>query len=272
MAVNTAKRFNFVMEHILRYNNNDRQYLKHAFTLVELAIVMIVIGLVIGSVMLGQTMIKSANIRATIGQVEQFKTASTTFKIKYNCMAGDCDNATSFLSGTSNGNGTYKIDGSAARHTDTEGLLFWQHLALAGLIQGNYTTVAPGTVYVPDVNFPSSKMGGNFGVWNLQAYNAGGVYPVSGRLFPANYGNNIILGKAWGDLTSKIPLDRILSGYDAFAIDSKFDDGLPAYGTIVTWQNTSGYSGSCASTDVASTAIYSKTDNIRCGLFFINAF
>ncbi len=217
-------------------------------------------------------MIRMSEIRATMAQVEQFKTASNTFKIKYNCLAGDCSVATSLLSNTANGNGNYKIDGTAARHTDTEGLLFWQHLALAGFITGAYTTVAPGTAYVADVNFPSSKLGGVFGAWSLQAYNAGGAYPASGKLFAANYGNNIILGKAWSDLSSKIPLDKFITGYDALAIDTKYDDSLPAYGNIITWQNTSGYSGGCPTTDVASTAVYTKTNNRTCALFFINAF
>ncbi len=232
---------------------------------------MVIIGLIIGGVMLGQTMIKNANIRSVISQVEQFKTASNTFKIKYNCMAGDCANATSLLTGTANGNGNYRFDGGAARHTDMEVLLFWQHLGLAELIPGSYTTTAPGATYVPDVNFPSSKMGGNYGAWSLQAYNAGGAYPAFGKLFPANYGNCLILGKPWGDTSSKIPLVSVISGYDALTIDTKFDDGLPASGNIITWMNTSGYSGGCPTTDDPTTAVYTKTNNITCSLFFLNA-
>jgi prepilin-type N-terminal cleavage/methylation domain-containing protein len=250
----------------IKYN-----YHQNGFTLIELAVVMIIIGLIIGGVMLGHTMVKSANIRSVMAQVEQFKTASNTFKTKYNCMAGDCANATSLLSGTANGNGNYRFDGGGARHTDNEVLLFWQHLSYAQLIPGNYTTVAPGAVYVADINFPSSKLGGNYGVWDLRAYNSGGAYPASGKLFPANYNNNIILGKPWGDTSSKIPLVNVMSGYDALEIDTKFDDGLPAYGNIITWMNTSGYSGGCPTSDTPATAIYTKTNNITCSLFFLNA-
>jgi prepilin-type N-terminal cleavage/methylation domain-containing protein len=113
----------------IRYN-----YQKNGFTLVELAVVMVIIGLVVGGIMLGQTMIKSSNIRSVIAQVEQFKTASNTFKTKYNCMAGDCAYATSLLTGTANGNGNNRFDGGGARHTDNEVLLFWQHLSYAQLI------------------------------------------------------------------------------------------------------------------------------------------
>lgn len=263
------------MERILHCSHSKGQYIKYGFTLVELSIVLVIIGLVIGGIVFGRDMIRMSEIRATIVQVEQFKAASNAFKLKYNCIAGDCANATSFLSGTADGNGNKIIDGGAARYNDTESNLFWQHLALAGFIQGSYTPTISGATYQADINFPSSKLGGGFGAWNLQAY-AGGGLVGSGKLFPAQYGNNFLLGTPWTDSSARMPLRPVMSGFDARRIDGKYDDGLPAYGSIVTWENTSGYSFSCASTDVASTAVYNDTTNystsIKCGLFFLNAF
>ncbi len=264
----------FVMKNI--FKNINKKSPKSGFTLVELAIVIVIIGLIIGGVMFGRDMVRMSEIRATIAQIEQFKAASNAFKLKYNCLAGDCINATSFLSGTSNGNGNDKIAGAVFQFNSNEYIYFWQHLALAGLIQGSYTTTVSGTTYQPDINFPSAKLGGGFGVWNIQAYAGGGAIG-GGKLFPAQYGNTLLLGKQWVDASSSMPLIGIMSGFDARRIDTKYDDGLPAYGTIVTWQNTSGYSSSCSSTDVASTAVYLNTttyslSGIRCSLFFINAF
>ncbi len=109
---------------------------KSAFTLIELSIVLVVIGLVISGILLGQTLISGYQIRATMAQVEQLKTASNTFKLKYNCLAGDCANASIFLSGASNGNGNNKIDSAVFQFNAVEYLYFWQYLSQAGLIPG----------------------------------------------------------------------------------------------------------------------------------------
>ena len=68
-----------------------------AFTLVELSIVLVIIGLIIGGVMVGQDLINAAKIRQQITQLEQIETQINTFKVKYNCLPGDCANATDFL-------------------------------------------------------------------------------------------------------------------------------------------------------------------------------
>lgn len=244
------------------------------FTLIELSIVLVIIGLIVGGILLGLDMIKAANIRTTMGQVEQFKTASKTFTLKYNCLSGDCINASSLLTGATNGNGdgVVGIAGITSQYAANEILYFWIDLGLANLIPGSYSASVTGTQYLPDYNFPSAKVGGGFGAMGLQVFNGVGGSIGSGKLFPANYGDTLLLGKQWGDASSRAPMNELLSGYDAYTIDLKFDDGFPAYGNIVTWQNTSGYSSGCASSDTASSAIYTKTSSIRCSLFFIRAF
>jgi prepilin-type N-terminal cleavage/methylation domain-containing protein len=260
---------------------------KNAFTLIEMSIVLVVIGLVISGILLGQTLINSYQMRATMAQVEQFKTASNTFKLKYNCLAGDCSNASSLLTGASNGNGNNKIDG-ASEVLANEYFYFWQHLSLSGFIPGAYTSTPPGPVYGSGVNFPASKYGNGFSSWNsyngggfgalsLRAYEGGGAFSVTGLLFPAKYGNSLMLGSPWVDLTSNIPIMNLFPGRDARAIDSKFDDGLPGGGAIMSWANSSEFGGECASTDDPKTAVYLDTTGFntfdaRCVLLFPNAF
>jgi len=260
---------------------------KNAFTLIEMSIVLVVIGLVISGILLGQTLISGYQIRATMAQVEQFKTASNTFKLKYNCLAGDCANASSLLTGVSNGNGNNKIDGPSAV-LNNEYFYFWQHLSIAGFIPGAYTSTPPGSVYASGVNFPASKYGngfsswnsyngGGFGAWNLQAYEGGGTFIGTGLLFPAKYGNTLMLGSPWPDLTVNVPIMNLFPGRDARAIDLKFDDGLPAGGAIISWAYSSEYGGECASTDDPKTAVYLDTTGFdtydaRCILLFPGAF
>ena len=68
-----------------------------AFTLIELSIVLVILGLIVGGILTGQTLIHQAEIRSQIKQFQDYTLAYNTFKLKYNCVAGDCSNATSFL-------------------------------------------------------------------------------------------------------------------------------------------------------------------------------
>src|SRR5688572_21710023 len=74
------------------------------FTLIELSIVLVIIGLLVGGVLVGRDLIKAAEIQKVISQAEQYKTVFYTFKNKYNCIPGDCRNATTFF-GTPTGIG-----------------------------------------------------------------------------------------------------------------------------------------------------------------------
>ena len=60
------------------------------FTLVELSIVLVIIGLIIGGVLVGKDLIANAEIRATVSVYQQLDAAVNTFKTKYNCLPGDC--------------------------------------------------------------------------------------------------------------------------------------------------------------------------------------
>lgn len=64
------------------------------FTLLELSMVLVIIGLIVGSVMVGQELIRNAEVRATLKQIEQIETAVNNFRLKYNCLPGDCASAT----------------------------------------------------------------------------------------------------------------------------------------------------------------------------------
>ena len=67
-----------------------------AFTLIELSIVLVIIGLIVGGVLVGQDLIVAAKNRALLSQVEEIDTAINTFRLKYNGLPGDLNNAESF--------------------------------------------------------------------------------------------------------------------------------------------------------------------------------
>ena len=63
--------------------------MKHGFTLIELSIVLVIIGLVTGSVLVGRDLIRASEVRAQITQIEKYQTAVNTFKGKYGYLPGD---------------------------------------------------------------------------------------------------------------------------------------------------------------------------------------
>ena len=56
---------------------------RSGFTLIELAIVLVVIGLITGGILVGQDLIQAGQLRSVISQVEKYETAANSFKLKY---------------------------------------------------------------------------------------------------------------------------------------------------------------------------------------------
>ncbi len=78
----------------LRRNDNSPDLrnkcgVTRGFTLIELSIVLVIIGLLVGGILVGRDLIKSSEIRAQIKQFEEFKTAANAFKTKYGYLPGD---------------------------------------------------------------------------------------------------------------------------------------------------------------------------------------
>ncbi len=83
------------------------------FTLIELSIVLVIIGLVIGGILAGQALIKQAEYKNQMNQLEAIKKAHYTFITKYNCIPGDCPRMSTFFSEISsldNGDGDDRLE------------------------------------------------------------------------------------------------------------------------------------------------------------------
>ncbi len=102
------------------------------FTLIEIAIVLVIIGLLLGGILKGQELITSARVRNLIAQLDGTKAAFFGFQDRYRALPGDFTLATTQVPGaTQNGNGDGQIVG-------TESIAVWDHLSHAGFINGTY--------------------------------------------------------------------------------------------------------------------------------------
>jgi len=67
---------------------------RSAFTLVELSIVLVILGLLVGGTLTGQSLIHAAELRSVVKDYEKYKTAMHVFEDKYFALPGDMTNAT----------------------------------------------------------------------------------------------------------------------------------------------------------------------------------
>lgn len=255
------------------------------FSLVELSIVLVILGLLTGGILGGQQLIRAAEMRAVTSEHESWVTASHTFRSKYMALPGDMRNATQFwgradngtfsgqcaspTSDTGTGTQTCNGDGNGFINykgaTPNETFRFWQHLANAGLIAGTYTGVAgPGGFlhHIYDENYPNSKTGN--GGWFPASDDS---HPGSPSVWPGNYGNYLFIGSPIADAH---PFGPVFTPQELWNIDQKLDDGKPATGKVlshdIVWCTT-------GSVPADSDAEYDVGDDrLLCSAWFAKSF
>ncbi len=231
------------------------------FTLVELAIVLVIIGLIIGGVLVGQDMIKGAEVRATAGQFEKYSAAVNTFKDKYRQIPGDITPAAATQFGLTTsvartvGNGNGMIQDTATVPSNTllggETTNFWVDLSLANMIDGSFGTLSNAALATTeDINnyLPPARMGrGNY----LAAYADKGY----------NYYQIIGMGSAIA--TAGTPTTRkAITPQEAYNIDSKLDDGKPLTGSTIAMLTT-GLAATDPGTAVAANGVCVDATNLN---------
>ncbi len=258
---------------------------RKGFSLVELSIVLVILGLLTGGILAGQSLIRAAELRAVTTEFQRYTTASYSFRDKYFAMPGDWNNAqavwgaqgtncsgtvtTLATTGTCNGDGDGNI-GYPGASMSAEAFQFWRQLALAGLIEGSYTGVAGSGSAIdsqPGTNIPRSKMNG--AGWGVQYI--GGSYGDT-ETYTAVYGNALIFG---GTVSGSLPRGSILKPEEAWNIDTKMDDGKPGTGKILAFEianfaNANACTTSASTTDYAGTYALSRT-SLACSFYFPQA-
>jgi prepilin-type N-terminal cleavage/methylation domain-containing protein len=145
--------------------------MRKGFTLIELSIVLVIIGLLIGGVLAAESLISSSKISSQISQIQQFDTAIANFENRYNGLPGDSTK----LGGTGNGDG-YVASGTGEQY------LFWNHLSLTGLKTHNgavsvYSGTGAGIINTgATANVPKAILGKNTAI--TTQHDQGGYTPT----------------------------------------------------------------------------------------------
>ena len=168
------------------------------FTLVEIAIVLVIIGLLLGGILKGQEMIVQAKIKNAMADFSGISAAYHGYQDRYRKIPGDDDGAARW-SGATAGNGNGIVAGLYGSSTAAdESRLWWDHLRRAGFVAGNGSSQ------------PTNAFAGMIGV---QTGNGAGSSVMNGF-------SSLIVCSA------NIP-DKV-----AIAIDTSMDDGVSTTGGV----------------------------------------
>ncbi len=244
-----------------------KQHRPNAFSLVELSIVLVILGLLVGGILAGQSLIRADELRDVSTGISKLTVASHAFRDKYFAMPGDMNNATKFwgvldadpatckdtastTTATCDGNG----DGMMGSLTGSfEMFRIWQHMANAGLIEGSYT----GTQNPSNPGSDRCNTGVNCPAFKLEQASARIAWygNITGNTFfyDGSYGNMLIISKVNGP---------IMKADEMWNIDTKIDDGKPHYGRMIAYKQSSSanYDACVAANAVTSEYNLSSTD------------
>lgn len=174
------------------------------FTLIEIAIVLVIIGLLLGGVLKGQELINSAKVKNLATDFKNVPVFIYGYQDKFKALPGDDANTGTHLTGATPcapaatashcvlGNGVIEGAWNATTAAD-ESYVFWQHVRLAGLAPGSTDTATPATY------LPTNAAGGTIGmqsgttvIANSPMLGSAGANPIRGSYVICSNG---ILGK-----------------------------------------------------------------------------
>lgn len=261
----------------VRTPNPQKSHL-HGLSLMEITIVVVIIGLCIGGLLTGQTLMRAAELRSFYKETAQYKETILNFQKKYEYIPGDMPNATDLWGAadggdglgadctsidttnsrlTCNGNGNGQVQQLNGDPFVYEHFRFWQHLANADMTEGGLSGKNnPGATTnrdaVPGKNVPASLSDGSVGytIFYMASFTTGFA-----QWFQVPYDEHVmVIGRRYQEIETR---GAFLSAIDLSSMDSKYDDGRPATGIIRTW-NMTGYP-ECTTSDTPGASVYATT-------------
>lgn len=188
---------------------------QRGFTLVELSIVLVVIGLLIGGILVAQSLIEAAKINSQIRQLQQLDVATQNFFMNYARWPGD-----------SNSNGIWNhivapTQPALPRIYDGETTVIFQELSSMGGFPGNYSSGSTGVLFGNGKKHPSAAIG------------TGGVIGVMNVRFEPFWQINAPITSTDGSPPYSVTSDHLVfTPAQVLALDTKIDDGNGFSGTI----------------------------------------
>ncbi len=257
------------------------------FTLVELAIVMTIIGLLIGGILKGQELMENARVTSTIAQVKSYEAATTTFRDTFSAIPGDmvnadtripncnsncvvalataaADGAGDSLVGLTAGVGDAQTGTSPALqgNAEDETLLFWTELLLADLVAGISDAAINGGDAAWGETHPAAKIGGGFHV--KQGAGDGSTVVVGAGVAIQPSGLILVLRNSVSTDLTNTGGSQALTPVRAGQIDRKMDDGQSTTGFVTAY----GVTASCLTGGASGTTYDETLKQKDCGLMF----
>jgi prepilin-type N-terminal cleavage/methylation domain-containing protein len=203
------------------------------FTLIEIAIVLVIIGLLLGGVLKGQELINSAKVKNLATDFRNIPLFIYGYQDKFKAIPGDDTAVVTHVAGTlattpatKQGNGV--IDGLWNSLTNTdESYLFWQHVRLAGLAPG--PTTIPAVPAIGDGYKPVNAAGGEIGIQSNNGTFASIITNAAGTLNTGMTGTYIICSQG-------------ILGKFVKQLDTTMDDGNTDTGSMRTVDAATGKS------------------------------
>ncbi len=225
---------------------------QQGFTLIEIAIVLVIIGLLLGGVLKGQELINTARVRALNNSVDGVTAAWFSFQDRYRAFPGDYLAARAAVNlpgapGGGDGNGRVGVTGASTDAPAERGLV-WLHLEAAGYITGGYdgSAVAAGTEYTCSVvTCPDNGFGTGMSIFHGAEIQSSTVAA-----------HELISGQG-------IPVEVIAE------LDRKVDDGLPNTGLMQSG-NDAAYTSTCVTGTGATDNYNLQTPSDNCAAVFRN--
>lgn len=217
---------------------------QNGFTLIEIAIVLVIIGLLLGGVLKGQELIQSARVRNLVSLQDGVKAAFFGFQDRYRAYPGDYSQASVNINcspACTNGDGDGQIELLAA--TVAEHVAVWEHLSRAGFMNGSFTYNATPSAATSPTN----------------------PYGIPLQLIYDNVYADVATAPAKHNLKTgnQIPSDVIAE------LDRKIDDGNPRLGSFrfsaYTQGGTAPTAANCHTVLTPATWIVTGTIESNCG-------